>query len=105
MRSQRMRITSMHASDMATIRAYLLSIIRFAQMTENILPYVQGDVQMSVSALLVLGDKACGLIDDQIMEQWFASYVGELCPNQSMHCIRYNVHPAVCKLQKGGQKK
>lgn len=38
---------------------------------------MQGDVQMSVSALLVLGDKANGLIDDQITEQWFASYIGE----------------------------
>lgn len=33
---------------------------------------------MSVSTLLVLGDKASGLIDDQITEQWFSSYVGEL---------------------------
>ena len=32
---------------------------------------------MSVSALLVLGDKVSGLIDDQIMEQWFSSYVGK----------------------------
>jgi hypothetical protein len=38
---------------------------------------MQGDVQMSVSALLVLGDKANGLISDQIIEQWFASYIGE----------------------------
>ena len=40
-------------------------------------PYMQGDVQMSVSALLVLGDKANGFISDQIMEQWFASYIGK----------------------------
>ena len=33
---------------------------------------------MSVSTLLVLSDKASGLIDDQITEQWFSSYVGEL---------------------------
>ena len=43
-------------------------------------PCIQGDVQMSVSALLVLGDKANGLISDQIIEQWFASYIGEFKP-------------------------
>ena len=32
---------------------------------------------MSVSALLVLGDKAHGLINDQLTEQWFASYIGK----------------------------
>ena len=39
---------------------------------------MQGDVQTSVSALLVLGDKANGLISDQSTEQWFASYIGKL---------------------------
>lgn len=39
--------------------------------------FVQGDIQMSVSTLLVLGDKADGLISDEITEQWFSSYVGE----------------------------
>ena len=41
------------------------------------IPYMQGDVQTSVSALLVLGDKANGLISDQSTEQWFASYIGK----------------------------
>ena len=33
---------------------------------------------MSVSVLLVLGDRASGLIDDQVTEQWFSSYIGKM---------------------------
>ena len=36
----------------------------------------QGDVQMSVSAILVLGDMINGLLDIKIVEQWFSSYIG-----------------------------
>ena len=32
---------------------------------------------MSISVLLVLGEKIHGLIDNQIVEQWFSSYIGE----------------------------
>lgn len=32
---------------------------------------------MSVSALLVLGDRGAGLLEDKTMEQWFSSYIGE----------------------------
>ncbi len=31
---------------------------------------------MSVSVLLVLGQKAAGLIDEHMQEQWFSSYIG-----------------------------
>ena len=34
--------------------------------------------------LLVLGDKASRLIDDQITEQWFASYIGEFYYDQKL---------------------
>ena len=32
---------------------------------------------MSVSCLLVLGERAKGLVDDKTLEHWFASYIGE----------------------------
>lgn len=33
-------------------------------------------MQMSVSCLLVLGEKAKGLVDGKTMEHWFSSYIG-----------------------------
>ena len=39
----------------------------------------QGDVQMCVSALIVLGDKIRHKIDEQTQEQWLMSYIGEYC--------------------------
>lgn len=33
---------------------------------------------MSVSCMLVLGEKAKGLVDDRTMEHWFSSYIGIL---------------------------
>ncbi|XP_064395171.1 GATOR2 complex protein WDR24-like [Halichondria panicea] len=35
----------------------------------------KGDVQMSVSVLLVLGDKTPGLVNEIQQEQWFSSYI------------------------------
>ena len=37
---------------------------------------VQGDVQMSVTVLLVLGERASTLVDEPNMEHWFSSYIG-----------------------------
>jgi len=37
----------------------------------------KGDVQMSVSALLVLGERGTGLLEEKTMEQWFSSYIGK----------------------------
>ena len=42
----------------------------------NICFVLQGDVQMRVSCLLVLGEKAKGLVDDKTIEHWFSSYIG-----------------------------
>jgi len=36
----------------------------------------QNDVQMAVCLLLCLGDKYIHLIDHQLLQQWFGSYVG-----------------------------
>ena len=41
------------------------------------LDIMQGDVQMCVSALIVLGDKIRHKIDEQIQEQWLMSYIGK----------------------------
>ncbi|GAB6027610.1 hypothetical protein CHUAL_001851 [Chamberlinius hualienensis] len=43
----------------------------------NMLNYyaTQGDVQMSVSVLIVLGDRIKGVIDDATQEQWYSSYI------------------------------
>ena len=38
---------------------------------------MKGDVQMSVSALLVLGERGTGLLEEKTVEQWFSSYIGE----------------------------
>lgn len=38
----------------------------------------QGDVQMAVSILLVLGDKGRSLVPDDKQEQWYLAYVGKL---------------------------
>ena len=32
---------------------------------------------MSVSCMLVLGEKAKGLVDDRTTEHWFSSYIGK----------------------------
>ena len=61
---------------MCEVGPFLNTIRDYAYLIE--VPFAQSDIQMSVSTLLVLGDKASGLIDDQITEQWFSSYVGEL---------------------------
>ena len=36
----------------------------------------QNDVQMAVCLLLCLGDKYIRLVDQQLLQQWFMSYVG-----------------------------
>ena len=38
--------------------------------------HLQGDIQMCVSALIVLGDKIRHKIDSQTQEQWLMSYIG-----------------------------
>lgn len=38
----------------------------------------QGDVQMAVSAAIVLGDKLKGCFNETTLESWFLSYIGEL---------------------------
>ena len=39
--------------------------------------YYQGDVQMAVSVVIVLGDKIRSHIDQMTLEHWFMSYIGE----------------------------
>ncbi len=41
-------------------------------------------MQMSVSCLLVLGEKAKGLVDDIMLEHWFSSYIGINIVNTSL---------------------
>ena len=43
----------------------------------------QGDVQMSVTVLLVLGDRGREVVDEVSMEQWYSSYIGT-CINITM---------------------
>jgi hypothetical protein len=46
----------------------------------------KGDVQMSVTVLLVLGERASKLVDDLSMEQWFSSYI-DLLSRQHLWCV------------------
>jgi WD40 repeat protein len=46
----------------------------------------QGDVQMSVTVLLVLGDRASKLVDELSMEHWFSSYI-DLLSRQRLWCV------------------
>ena len=41
----------------------------------------QGDVQMAVSALIVLGDRIRDKISLEVQEQWYMSYIGEFLQN------------------------
>ena len=53
---------------------------------------------MSVSVLLVLGDKVDRPIDNQIAEQWFSSYIGkwkEFRPKSSTTLRTNHVHVSV----------
>ncbi len=55
--------------------------------------YMQGDVQMSVSVLLVLGDKTPGLVNEIQQEQWFSSYIGMYIHTCACMCnSNINVH-------------
>ncbi len=47
---------------------------------------LQGDVQMSVSVLLVLGERAHGLVNEDQLVQWFSSYIGT--QYTSLACVR-----------------
>ena len=53
---------------------------------------------MSVSVLLVLGERGKGLVDDNSIEQWFSSYIGmcvQLIPKHMyMHA---RTHARTCK--------
>ena len=45
---------------------------------------------MSVSVLLVLGDKVDRPVDNQIAEQWFSSYIGKWKPfDQIIHHLTF----------------
>jgi len=55
---------------------------------------VQNDVQMAVCLLLCLGDKYIHLIDQQLLQQWFLSYVGM----QRLHTNIYNKFCSVSHL-------
>ncbi len=55
--------------------------------------YMQGDVQMSVSVLLVLGDRAPGLVNDLQLEQWFSSYIGN---NLCIHLVVQQQYTRAC---------
>ena len=49
---------------------------RFLVGTNKVRVLPQGDVQMSVSLLIVLGDRIRYKIDEQTQELWLMSYIG-----------------------------
>lgn len=53
----------------------------------------EGDVQTSVSLLLVLGDKVRHLLNESAVEHWFLSYIDALC-----RCRLWNTAALVVKL-------
>ncbi|XP_033106164.1 GATOR complex protein WDR24-like [Anneissia japonica] len=60
----------------------------------------QGDVQMSVSALIVLQDRIRGEIDDEMQEHWFTSYIDLLHRFKLYTCANDIIK--LCKLEKVG---
>ena len=57
----------------------------------------QGDVQMSVTVLLVLGDRASQLVDELSMEHWFSSYIGRPPQNATrFHTRLFSGGPSLC---------
>lgn len=60
---------------------------------------LQGDVQMCVSALIVLGDKIRSRIDEQTQEQWLMSYIGEcfICTHITGCHSRHGVRTAILR--------
>lgn len=60
---------------------------------------LQGDVQMCVSALIVLGDKIRSRIDEQTQEQWLMSYIGEcfICTRITGCHSRHGVRTAILR--------
>ncbi len=38
---------------------------------------LQGDVQMAVTVLIILGDRIAAHVDEVTREHWFMSYIGE----------------------------
>ena len=57
----------------------------------------QGDVQMSVTVLLVLGDRASQLVDELSMEHWFSSYIGRPPQNTTRFNTRlFPGDPSLC---------
>ncbi|XP_064647525.1 GATOR2 complex protein WDR24-like isoform X2 [Lineus longissimus] len=62
----------------------------------------QGDVQMAVSVIIILGDKIRPHIEEQALEQWFMSYI-DLLSRFELYCVAAEVikssdHPSVSSL-------
>ncbi|XP_077864597.1 GATOR2 complex protein WDR24 [Saccoglossus kowalevskii] len=74
---------------------------QFKQIIRDMLHFYaeQGDVQMTVSALIVLGDRIRNLIDETTQELWFMSYIELLCRFQlwvvATEIIKLSNHHAV----------
>lgn len=60
----------------------------------------QNDVQMAVCLLLCLGDKYVRVIDQQLLQQWFASYVGMCAPSTIMRNLLLRFFPFAINWQK-----
>jgi hypothetical protein len=64
----------------------------YEEVVTKMLKYyaAQGDVQMSVTVLLVLGERASQLVDELSMEHWFSSYI-DLLSRQQLWCVAAQV--------------
>lgn len=53
---------------------------KFSDLIVDVLQYYanQGDVQTTVSFLIVLGDRVRNFLDESLQESWFHSYIGKL---------------------------
>ncbi|XP_046842250.1 GATOR complex protein WDR24-like [Xenia sp. Carnegie-2017] len=75
--NHRSSIVDLTLKDDERMRSLLFPKLDFTDIVVECLEYYakQGDVQMSVSVLLVLGDKIRSAIEEHVQEQWLLSYV------------------------------
>ena len=96
--------TDSHSHSLLSSRAPPIPVWPFTGLVAEMLHFYasQGDVQTSVSVLLVLGDKMKSWIDVSVQQQWYQSYIDllsrfelwsvankviRLCPHPYINCL------------------
>lgn len=77
------------AKVLTVVRPFCLPAWNAREVVPNLLTYYvdQGDVQMAVSATIVLGDKLKGCIEEATLESWFLAYIDLLSRFQMWNVI------------------